>query len=106
MPHGGPHSNILANQDTIVSFMNTLGYGVLSLNYRGSLGFGLDSESSLPGIGRNDVVDCNDLVQHTLTKYDKIFDSNNVFVVGGSHGGFLTAHLISQYPNMYNAAVS
>ena len=105
MPHGGPHSNILANQDIIVALMNTLGYGVLCLNYRGSLGFGMNSESSLPGnIGRNDVVDCNALLQYTLKTYEKIFNSKDIFVVGGSHGGFLTAHLISQYPDVYNAA--
>ena len=85
--------------------MNTLGYGVLCLNYRGSLGFGMNSESSLPGnIGRNDVVDCNALLQYTLKTYEKIFNSKDIFVVGGSHGGFLTAHLISQYPDVYNAA--
>ncbi|EEB91538.1 hypothetical protein MPER_10083 [Moniliophthora perniciosa FA553] len=29
---------------------------------------------------------------------------SKLFVVGGSHGGFLTGHLIGQYPNIFTAA--
>ena len=88
MPHGGPHSNIIANYDSVISFLNSVGFGVLCLNYRGSLAYGTASEESLPGyIGQNDVFDCHSLINFTLSKYKHIFDSNNVFVVGGSHGG-------------------
>ena len=105
MPHGGPHSNIVANYDSVISFLNSVGFAVLCLNYRGSVAYGTKSEASLPGyIGQNDVFDCYNLINFTLNKYNKILDATNVFVVGGSHGGFLTAHLISQYPNLFKAA--
>ena len=33
-----------------------------------------------------------------------LVDSSRVFVMGGSHGGFLTTHLISQFPDRFLAA--
>ena len=58
-PHGGPHS---LTPDTFyreVDFFNRLGFGVLFVNFRGSLGAGQDSVDSLLGhVGDTDVKDC------------------------------------------------
>ena len=64
---------------------------------------------SLPGkIGSQDVNDCHDACLHILSLSFPSFnlDKDNVFITGGSHGGFLTCHLIGQFPGFYKAAAT
>ena len=59
MPHGGPHSCYPCSFFTGYTFLISLGFNMVLVNFRGSLGFGEDSIQSLPGhIGTNDVLDC------------------------------------------------
>ena len=55
-------------------------------------------------IGRNDVDDCIRALETVLKQESKLIDSNRLGVVGGSHGGFLTGHLIGQFPDKFKAA--
>jgi acylaminoacyl-peptidase len=34
-----------------------------------------------------------------------MYDNNNVTVMGGSHGGYLTAFLSAKFPKMFKAAI-
>ena len=82
-----------------------LNAAVLLVNYRGSTGYGQRSIDSLLGnIGKNDVEDVINAIKHVLKSSVVNIDKTNLFVVGGSHGGFLTGHLIGQYPTMFRAA--
>jgi dipeptidyl aminopeptidase/acylaminoacyl peptidase len=105
VPHGGPHSGFTTSfLASTACFAMQLGATVLLVNYRGSIGYGQRSiDSLLGGIGRNDVDDMMQAVHLTLSNEEYI-DSNRLFVVGGSHGGFLSAHLIGQFPTMFRAA--
>ncbi len=72
--------------------------------HRGSTGFGEVSVQSLPGnIGTHDVEDCRAaLAAAAAAGY---CDPTRLGIVGGSHGGFLAASLVGQYPDEFAAAV-
>jgi acylaminoacyl-peptidase len=104
VPHGGPHTAMSIGWYPAYAFIASLGYVLVCPNYRGSTGFGQDSLSSLPGfIGKNDVQDC--LAALGEANDQGLVDMSRVAVVGGSHGGFLTAHLLGQHPDMFKAGV-
>ncbi|NWR37980.1 ACPH enzyme, partial [Tachuris rubrigastra] len=104
MPHGGPHSVFTAGWMLYPAALCRVGFAVLLVNYRGSLGFGQDSVASLPGnVGTQDVRDVQLCVERVLQ--EEALDAGRVAVVGGSHGGFLACHLIGQFPDTYRACV-
>ncbi len=85
-------------------FFNLLGYGVVFVNFRGSLGNGRKSVDCLPGhIGDLDVKDCRQALSETLDVLPCL-DKDKVFMMGGSHGGFLVLHLAGQYPDDFKGA--
>ncbi|XP_073229262.1 acylamino-acid-releasing enzyme-like isoform X2 [Porites lutea] len=103
--HGGPHTAYTLDFSLYIACFCKLGFAILSVNYRGSLGFGQSSLHSLPGnVGTQDVQDVQRVAVKVLASGE--VDTSNVFVMGGSHGGFLTTHLIGQYPDFYRAAAT
>jgi len=103
VPHGGPHSVVPTIFVPSYAFLAiATGCAVLHVNYRGSPGFGKTALESLPGkIGEQDV---SDVVAATKAALHFKYDPEKVAVVGASHGGFLAAHLIGQYPEIYKVA--
>ncbi|XP_064633594.1 acylamino-acid-releasing enzyme-like isoform X1 [Lineus longissimus] len=103
-PHGGPHSMFTAEFMLYAAGLCKCGFAVQMVNFRGSLGFGQDNVYSLLGnVGSQDVKDCYRVLEETLET--KPVNREKLCVMGGSHGGFLTAHLIGQYPDTFKAAV-
>ena len=104
-PHGGPHTSYFTNFDLFTAAFCRLGYAVLRINYRGSLGFGQNGVFSLPGnIGCQDVRDVQQAVEKVVK--DLSISAEKVVVHGGSHGGFLTLQLVGQYPDFYSAGAT
>ncbi|NXX18069.1 ACPH enzyme, partial [Podargus strigoides] len=101
---GGPHSVFTAGWMLYPAALCRMGFAVLLVNYRGSLGFGQDSVASLPGhVGTQDVRDVQLCVEQVLQ--EEPLDASRVALVGGSHGGFLACHLLGQFPDTYHACV-
>ncbi|CAG9862113.1 unnamed protein product [Phyllotreta striolata] len=105
-PHGGPHSayaNFLYLEETMYL---THGFAMLLVNFRGSLGSGQKSVEYLPGkIGVSDVEDCIQATDAALGRYPWL-NPDKLALTGGSHGGFLVAHLSGQYPDKFKSVVS
>ncbi|NXL47271.1 ACPH enzyme, partial [Podilymbus podiceps] len=104
IPHGGPHSVFTAGWMLYPAALCCVGFAVLLVNYRGSLGFGQDNVASLLGnVGTQDVRDVQFCVERVLQ--EESLDVSRVALVGGSHGGFLACHLLGQFPDTYQACV-
>jgi acylaminoacyl-peptidase len=96
-PHGGPHGVIPADFLVWPVCLASLGTAVLLVNYRGSTGYGQDSIDCLLGkIGRQDVDDVQRAAEAVVRGGE--VDGERVCVLGGSHGGFLSLHLVAQFP--------
>ncbi|XP_067204880.1 acylamino-acid-releasing enzyme-like isoform X2 [Linepithema humile] len=106
VPHGGPHSNYTNTFSLDYSLFILAGFGIVQVNYRGSTGMGSQTVEYLQGkVGDVDVRDCLTATVEALKKYPWL-DSERIGLCGGSHGGFLVAHLSGQIPDFFKAVVA
>ncbi|RYR79508.1 hypothetical protein Ahy_A01g004321 [Arachis hypogaea] len=103
--HGGPHDVSLSCFSKSWAFLSSVGYSLLIVNYRGSLGFGEEALQSLPGkVGCQDVNDVLSAIDEVIKL--GVASPSKITVMGISHGGFLTTHLIGQAPDKFAAAAA
>nr|CAG8641211.1 889_t:CDS:10 [Entrophospora candida] len=97
VPHGGPHSVSVLGVDLYNTILVSLGYAVIK-------GFGQDSIDALIGkIGDVEVEEVQLSTKYIIEKEN--LDEKNVVIMGGSHGGFISAHLIGKYPDFYKVCI-
>lgn len=106
-PHGGPHVCQPTTITLAAPFYCSQNFALLFVNYRGSTGFGEQALHSLPGrAGTADVLDVVDATNAVLDRATPVVDRSKVGVIGGSHGGFLAAHLVGQFPEIYKVSLN
>ncbi|KAF5366775.1 hypothetical protein D9758_006498 [Tetrapyrgos nigripes] len=104
-PHGGPHGATHTGFNPAVAAWALEGYNISMPNYTGSTGYGETHIQALIGkCGTLDVGDCIESVRHLVKLGIAEEGPGKIFITGGSHGGFLTGHLIGQYSDVFTAA--
>ena len=102
--HGGPADHFRLGYDHMRQFIANRGYGILSLNFRGSDGFG----KRFQGLGfrefgrkmQDDVADAGRwLIDQDLA------DPKALAVQGISYGGYAAAMAMTRDPNLFKAAI-
>ncbi len=113
--HGGPQRQTLLGwhfsdyyfHDYMVKqHLVSLGYIVLSVNYRLSTGYGFDFQYAKNTGGRNGISEYQDILAAGKWLADQSFvDSDRIGVWGGSYGGFLTAMALSRNSDVFKVGV-
>lgn len=104
MVHGGPEARDSWGYHSLHQWLANRGYAVLSVNYRGSSGFGKKFVSAgnkeWAGKMHDDLIDATQwLVQK------KISDPNRVAIMGGSYGGYATLVGLTLTPTVFACGV-
>ena len=103
-PHGGPWARDNWGFNAEIQLMANRGYGVLQMNFRGSIGFGRDFwEKSFNQWGRAMQDDISDGVQWLIDQ--KIANPKRIAIYGGSYGGYATLAGVTFTPDLYACAI-
>ncbi len=103
-PHGGPWARDFWGYNGYAQFFANRGYAVLSMNFRGSTGYGkkfLDAGNKEWGRKMQDDVTWG--VKYLVD--DGVADPKRVGIFGGSYGGYATLAGVTVTPDLYAAAV-
>jgi dipeptidyl aminopeptidase/acylaminoacyl peptidase len=103
-PHGGPWGRDVWGYNGYAQFFANRGYAVLSMNFRGSTGYGkkfLDGGNQEWGRKMQDDVTWG--VKYLVDQ--GIADPKRVGIFGGSYGGYATLAGVTYTPDLYAAAV-
>ena len=104
-PHGGPNARDYWGYNPEHQFLASRGYAVLSMNFRGSTGYGRKHvKEANRQWGRKMQDDVTDSVNWAVEQ--GIADADNVCIYGASYGGYAVMAGITKTPDMYKCAVN
>lgn len=113
--HGGPsrqmllgwnYSEYYSNAYAVNQYLASLGFDVLSVNYRLGIGYGYEFQNA-PNGGANGAAEYQDIKAAALwlSKQSDI-DASRIGVYGGSYGGYLTNMALAKDSKLFAAGVS
>ncbi len=112
--HGGSQRQMLlgwhymeyySNAYAMNQYLASLGYIVLSVNYRSGIGYGLNFREAL-NYGATGASEFNDVLGAGLYLKGRVdVDGTRIGSWGGSYGGYLTALALARASNLFSAGV-
>ena len=106
MVHGGPTAHSADEFDVKIQYLASQGFTVLSPNYRGSTGFGLDFELAVKedGWGGREQDDIRTGIEALIDR--GIAEPGKIGITGTSYGGYSAWWGITQWPTTIVAAAA
>lgn len=102
--HGGPIARDVWRLSAVHQWAANRGYAVLSVNYRGSSGFGKSFvRAGFGEWGRKMHTDILDAVEWAVN--NKIASRDQIAIVGGSYGGYEALIGLTQAPQVFSCAI-
>lgn len=102
--HGGPASHVSMGYDHFKQFLVNRGYGVLSVNFRGSTGFGKTFQAKgYREFGRAMQDDIADAARWLIKEGHA--DADAIAVMGASYGGYASALAMTRDRGLFKAAI-
>ncbi len=103
--HGGPQARDFWGFSSTHQLLANRGYHALSVNYRGSTGFG--KEHLLAGEGEWSAAMQDDLVDAVRWAIDEgIADPDRIAIMGASYGGYAALAGLTRDPELFAAAIA
>ena len=98
--HGGPHSAVYERYDPAAQLWLDHGYAWMSVNYRGSTGFGSHFQEQIWGdLGHWELEDI--VAARSWLVAEGIAIGDEVFSFGGSYGGMMTLYALGKRPDLW-----
>ncbi|MFD2570831.1 S9 family peptidase [Spirosoma soli] len=112
--HGGPprqmllgwnYSDYYANSYALNQYLASLGFAILSVNYRLGIGYGYEFHQAAKG-GANGAAEYQDVKAAALWLAEQPqIQANSIGIYGGSYGGYLTAMALAHDSKLFAAGV-
>jgi len=103
--HGGPEAQFRPRFSRLFTYLLINGFGVCAPNVRGSTGYGKAYAQADNYRNRmKSVRDLRDVTEWLISK--GYAEKGRLAVYGGSYGGFMVMASITEYPDLFQAAVS
>ena len=104
--HGGPHEQISPRYNVFYNYLNKEGWGIVCINYIGSIGLGNEFELR-DTRSKNNLKIQSEYIKNALDEIFKKIEvpQNRLTIIGVSYGGMLAHNFVEDYPEMVDKII-